>query len=633
MALNIFSGIKTVDPKIQTVPEPLSGCNSGYGVPQFYHELLQYCITQMKPEIRKSFREAASEFLQCKKAEWSSYSKYLPENFLFDPAEKSTTDPLKYLSELNYSGSTRQDSLVSHLLKPFEKVAHGRIDPVKSDTWGIKEILDRFHLFYDVDLAPEDFLPWLATWMAFEWVEDPGWEEEVSRRWLPVDLFYEIIKADDFLGNHLHSLFAPYFRDSQAASEIAVQIPDEAFSGIARWTARQVAIEWGEQWNIDFKKWDEEIADRFRSLCVKTANNIYKRLNEFFSQPAERREDILLWLSRAVFAPCDKFIDRMNDHDINQRIFDLFNSICCKDEQTDFGAASPAIVKSIKYYTAIELTGRWTKYFPWPGETWENSDYNEFLELCYNILDDLKDKCRLWYYSPGRRTGMLSWWLRLFTFTIDPLYLGRKNTPVIDLIDTYYHAFQQLFTFDPVSQLRRLLTNHLPHYGNRGTRDGFEELLTVYLGEDWAGLIINELLNPFQIGCDFRGKKLASNHSDGETDETFNFSEPEFQRIIRGRIPGLRDFIAMGNRGMLRSVVGCSTVINEGKPYFFKVFIDTARPHKPVLIRRKKNFFQDVIALEKPAHTVNTLTVSAPSMCIGRHSTIDKDTLIGGITI
>ena len=70
-----------------------------------------------------------------------------------------------------------------------------------------------------------------------------------------------------------------------------------------------------------------------------------------------------------------------------------------------------------------------------------------------------------------------------------------------------------VFTFDPMCQLRRLLSNVLPDYERRGTREGFEELLTVYLGEDWAGLAINELLNPFQIGCDYKGRKLAGNHS------------------------------------------------------------------------------------------------------------------------
>ena len=333
------------------------------------------------------------------------------------------------------------------MLKPFEKIAYGRLDPVKADTWGIKEILNRLHLYFDVDSAPESFLPWLAGWAAFEWVEDPGWEKEVAmccpetevfRRWLPVDLFYSVIKKDAFIGEYLHLLFDPMFHDFGA-------MPDEVFNGVARWTARSVAIEWGEEWNTDYENWDEENINRFRSLCKKILYKIYKRFNEFFSEPEDKRGKALLWLSRAFFAPYEQFIIRMNENDeIDNTIHDLFDRLCNEDEKID-SAASPSIVNSIKQYTAIELSKQWTGFWPRPGDNWDENIKKEFQVLCKKILNQLAEKCNSWFQSPGRRTGCLTWWLRLFTYTIDPLYKGRIEIPEMDLIDAYYNAFERIY--------------------------------------------------------------------------------------------------------------------------------------------------------------------------------------------
>lgn len=636
MDLNSFSKKQSDTPKVQFIPEPISRNDNVFGIPHFFWELFQLFGTEdnLQSGDRKSFHETVEKYLQSRKDDASEFAKYLPEIFQFDPPGKTSTDPLKFQPVQNRYDPVKHKSLVAHMLKPFEKIAYGRLDPVKADTWGIKEILNRLHLYFDVDSAPESFLPWLAGWAAFEWVEDPGWEKEVAmccpetevfRRWLPVDLFYSVIKKDAFIGEYLHLLFDPMFHDFGA-------MPDEVFNGVARWTARSVAIEWGEEWNTDYENWDEENINRFRSLCKKILYKIYKRFNEFFSEPEDKRGKALLWLSRAFFAPYEQFIIRMNENDeIDNTIHDLFDRLCNEDEKID-SAASPSIVNSIKQYTAIELSKQWTGFWPRPGDNWDENIKKEFQVLCKKILNQLAEKCNSWFQSPGRRTGCLTWWLRLFTYTIDPLYKGRIEIPEMDLIDAYYNAFERVFTFDPMCQLRRLLSNVLPDYERRGTREGFEELLTVYLGEDWAGLAINELLNPFQIGCDYKGRKLAGNHSGEDSENVFDFSKPEFKRIIGAHLT-LRDFVAMGNRGLLRSVVGCSTVINEGIPYFFRVHIETACPHKPVLVRRKKKFFQDVIKLEKPAHTDNSLSVKVPSMCVGRHSTIDKDTLIGGLTL
>lgn len=130
---------------------------------------------------------------------------------------------------------------------------------------------------------------------------------------------------------------------------------------------------------------------------------------------------------------------------------------------------------------------------------------------------------------------------------------------------------------------RRLIAQVVPLYKKRGTREGLEEYLKVYVGEK-IKISINEFTDPFRVG--FRSG----------------------------------------------STVGSSTIVGEGRPYYFNVHMVLPAPNRTML-EKKKRAIVEIIDQEKPAHTYFTLTTEMPTMRIGTQSTVGSDTLLGGENI
>ncbi|MFV1950653.1 MAG: phage tail protein [Nitrospinota bacterium] len=163
---------------------------------------------------------------------------------------------------------------------------------------------------------------------------------------------------------------------------------------------------------------------------------------------------------------------------------------------------------------------------------------------------------------------------------------------------------------------RNLIRLLVPIYHKRGTREGMEEALKIYMGEEAKEISINELINPFQIGDTGYLKEVVETELDKEIAEV-----------------SVKDLIYLGNKGKLTSVVGSSTVVGEGYPYYFRVYMTLPEPHAPVFVMKKKQIIMDIINNEKPAHTYYTLTIEVPAMKIGEYCTVGVDTLVGGLKL
>lgn len=136
---------------------------------------------------------------------------------------------------------------------------------------------------------------------------------------------------------------------------------------------------------------------------------------------------------------------------------------------------------------------------------------------------------------------------------------------------------------------RDLIARIIPLYQKRGTLEGLEKYIRIYVGED-VKISINEFLEPFRVG--------------------------------------------------VTSTVGFNTVVGEGRPYYFQVYMELPIPNR-VLLEKKMRAIIDIIDLEKPAHTYYLLMIRVPTMQIGYfnpingeregHSTIGVDTMLGGL--
>lgn len=98
-------------------------------------------------------------------AQQSSYLENLPAVFQQDAGEDGVT-------------------FIGRFLLAFEMILSGLGDP---DLPGLEEKIDRVHTYFDPgpgkppsDRAPDEFLPWLASWVALTLRED--WEPEQKRR-------------------------------------------------------------------------------------------------------------------------------------------------------------------------------------------------------------------------------------------------------------------------------------------------------------------------------------------------------------------------------------------------------------------------------------------------------------------
>jgi phage tail-like protein len=123
---------------------------------------------------------------------------------------------------------------------------------------------------------------------------------------------------------------------------------------------------------------------------------------------------------------------------------------------------------------------------------------------------------------------------------------------------------------------RDLISRIVQLYCKRGTREGLEEYIKIYVGED-IKLYINEFLEPFRVGR--------------------------------------------------TSTVGENSVVGEGLPYYFELHMVLPEPD-PGLLKKKRQALYQIIDQEKPAHTYFGLTIDIPTMRIGVYSTVGSDTLL-----
>ncbi len=132
---------------------------------------------------------------------------------------------------------------------------------------------------------------------------------------------------------------------------------------------------------------------------------------------------------------------------------------------------------------------------------------------------------------------------------------------------------------DNARKKRDLIAKIIPLYQKRGTLDGLKEYIKIYVGED-VKVSIFEFLEPFRVG--------------------------------------------------VTSTVGMNTVVGEGLPYYFQIYMELAVPDR-ILLEKKRQAINDIINQEKPAHTYYTLIIQVPTMQIAVHSTVGLDTMLGGI--
>lgn len=77
----------------------------------------------------------------------------------------------------------QKDAFVGQLLVAFEKILSGineTSEPEKIVTSpGLEEIIDNIHIYFNPQKTPEEFLPWLASWVALSLRDD--WQVEVKK--------------------------------------------------------------------------------------------------------------------------------------------------------------------------------------------------------------------------------------------------------------------------------------------------------------------------------------------------------------------------------------------------------------------------------------------------------------------
>jgi phage tail-like protein len=124
-------------------------------------------------------------------------------------------------------------------------------------------------------------------------------------------------------------------------------------------------------------------------------------------------------------------------------------------------------------------------------------------------------------------------------------------------------------------QQRDFLSQVIPLYRRRGTRDNLRELLRIYTGS--IPVIDEDATDGFQIG--------------------------------------------------VHSTLGADAQIGGGLPHYFHVTVAVAAPD----LDRVRRAITALVDMEKPAHTYYTLTLHVDTMQIGVRSTIGVDTLLGNL--
>lgn len=247
----------------------------------------------------------------------------------------------------------------------------------------------------------------------------------------------------------------------------------------------------------------------------------------------------------------------------------------------------PAIYQGDQADTKVGFLGQFLKAFekllsdrPERAEL-ETEGFEEIPVGIETILDQIQD-----YFNPFLTPPQFLKWLASWvavTLKEDKEWygdedLGAETGKQSVPLDTYRKT-----------RNRELIHQIVQLYQKRGTREGLIEYLKVYLGEQ-ATITINDFPEPFRIGAS--------------------------------------------------STVGVSTVVNEGRPYYFEINMILPIPTLNLkeesltggrkLLEQKRQVLTEIIEREKPAHTYYGLIITVPTMKVGYQSTIGSDTLLGG---
>jgi len=106
----------------------------------------------------------------------SSYLQYLP-SILQDPQKSDTLNGLLLAFEDILSGSnqsiTTNNSSDSQIIKVIND------DPTNANLLGLEDIINQLNGFFDPSKTPDEFLPWLAGWVALSLRDD--WSSQTRR--------------------------------------------------------------------------------------------------------------------------------------------------------------------------------------------------------------------------------------------------------------------------------------------------------------------------------------------------------------------------------------------------------------------------------------------------------------------
>jgi len=127
----------------------------------------------------------------------------------------------------------QDDLFLGRFLLAFERVLTGVSDLAGAElanppavAAGLEEILDKIHTYFDPAVAPADFLPWLATWVAASLRED--WDEMTRQSFLAnVVPLYQRRGTRTALQQLLQIYLEPTIDPSTPGADQIVQIIDD----------------------------------------------------------------------------------------------------------------------------------------------------------------------------------------------------------------------------------------------------------------------------------------------------------------------------------------------------------------------------------------------------------------------
>jgi len=130
------------------------------------------------------------------------------------------------------------------------------------------------------------------------------------------------------------------------------------------------------------------------------------------------------------------------------------------------------------------------------------------------------------------------------------------------------------------AERRRILSEIVPAYRQRGTRNGLRHVLSAFTGLPADTIEISELANPLRVG--------------------------------------------------VVSTVGEDTIVGGSPPHYF--LVDALVPATGAAdLTRKRSILRAILDQEKPAHTFYDLRIQVPTMQIAVTSSVGVDTVLGGL--